>query len=225
MAHGTTDQVIFDTAAQTVLRVLIASYFLAVSLELISGTDLSVLFVGVLPEPYDGATAAGLVFLLAFAIMLGMATRVAALMLALMTFYASYLTMLNLGVADELGRFWRDLALIAALLLTYGDRGTSPRRRRRLLRRKIVPRRVSAILSRAQANGVAPEQRREGTGIAAKHSAAILNRLAVADTTDTADPVRPIENPVPVFTSQRISEPKVSRCDRPEPGIENIFAA
>ena len=51
MSHGTADRVAFNVAAQTVLRVLIASYFLAVALRLIPGTDLSWLFAGILPAP------------------------------------------------------------------------------------------------------------------------------------------------------------------------------
>lgn len=110
-----------NATAQSVLRLIIGSYFLAVALHLIPGTDLGILLSGVLPSPFDSAIATGMVFTLAFMVMLGRATRLAALLLALMTFYASYLTMLALGVGDELGSFWRDLALIAALLLTYSD--------------------------------------------------------------------------------------------------------
>ncbi len=150
MCTGTADRVTFNSAAQTTLRVLIASYFLAVSLKIIPGTNLGVLFEAILPEPYASATAAGLVFVFAFMIMIGLATRVAALMIALLTFFSSYLVMVQLGVEDELGSFWRDLALIAALLLTYGEASLSgDRRRRRLIHRKIVPRRMDAIMARA----------------------------------------------------------------------------
>lgn len=115
----TTGSETLNATAQALLRMVIGSYFLAVALGLIPGTDLGILFTAVLPAPYDSALATGLVFALAFMVMLGHATRGAALVMALITFYASYLTMLSMGVADELGSFWRDLALIAALLLTY----------------------------------------------------------------------------------------------------------
>jgi uncharacterized membrane protein YphA (DoxX/SURF4 family) len=142
MGHGNAHQVAFNTVAQAVLRMLIASYFVAVSLNLIPGTDLGILFAGVLPSPYDGATAAGLVFVLAFMVMIGYATRLAALLIALMTFYSSYLTMISLGVEEELGSFWRDLALIASLLLTYSEPAAGSRTRRHILRRMVTPRRV-----------------------------------------------------------------------------------
>ena len=121
MGQDTAERATLNATAQALLRLVIGSYFLAVALGLIPGTDLSVLFSGVLPPPFDEAVATGLVFLLAFMVMVDYATRVAALVMALITFYASYLAMISLGVAEELGSFWRDLALIAALLLTYSE--------------------------------------------------------------------------------------------------------
>lgn len=99
MQDGTANRVRMNLAGQTVLRMLIASYFIAVSLRIIPGTDLGLLFSAVLPAPWNAAFAAGMVFLLSFMIMLAVYTRVAALILALMTFYASYLAMVELGVA------------------------------------------------------------------------------------------------------------------------------
>lgn len=113
-----------------------------------------------LPEPYAGATAAGLVFVFSFMIMLGLATRVATLMIALMTFFSSYLAMIALGVTEELGAFWRDIALIAALLLTYGEHSSYGARRRRLVRRQVLPRRVGAILAQAAADETAMDDLR-----------------------------------------------------------------
>lgn len=152
MTHGTADRVTFSFAAQTVLRVLVASYFMAVALQLIPGTDLSLLFSGFMPDIFSDAISAGLVFVFSFMIMVGTATRVAALMLSLMMFFASYVTMVQMGIVEELGGFWRDIALIAALLLTYNERDLGSPRRRRVLQRRIVPRRVNAILRRAAEN-------------------------------------------------------------------------
>ncbi|MBF9058750.1 hypothetical protein HKCCSP123_06090 [Rhodobacterales bacterium HKCCSP123] len=144
MSQGSATHVAFNTTAQTTLRILIASYFLAVALQIIPGTDLGALFSPILPAPFDGATAAAIVFILSFMVMTGVSTRAAALIIALMTFYASYLAMVELGVEEELGSFWRDLALIAALLLTYSEPKVGTRRRRRLFSRSISPRRINA---------------------------------------------------------------------------------
>lgn len=154
MRDGTATRVTMNPAGQTVLRILIASYFIAVALGIISGTNLALLFSAVLPAPLDAAFAAGMVFILAFMVMLAVYTRVAALILALMTFYASYLMMVELGVEQELGSFWRDLALIAALLLTYFDHTPERGQHRRAIHRTIAPRRVAPMLERVAQSGL-----------------------------------------------------------------------
>jgi uncharacterized membrane protein YphA (DoxX/SURF4 family) len=144
MQSTNADRIVLNSAAQALLRILIGSYFVAVSLHIIPGTDLGLLFVSVVPAPWSGALAAGLVFVLAFMIMIALYTRVAALILGLMTFFASYLAMVSLGVADELAAFWRDLALIAALVLTYSDKDPRDRGRLAPIRRHVIPRRIAA---------------------------------------------------------------------------------
>ncbi|MDJ1015647.1 MAG: hypothetical protein QNJ35_03965 [Paracoccaceae bacterium] len=103
-----------------VVRLLIVSYFMALSLGVISGTDVSVLAGPFLPDLPARVLTSGAVFGLAAMILLGVHRRAAALLLAIAMFWASYLTMLSAPV-DELGAFWRDLALIGALILTYAD--------------------------------------------------------------------------------------------------------
>jgi hypothetical protein len=66
------------------------------------------------------------VFTLATMILLGKQTRLAALILGLLTFYASYLQMVQIGIDHVLGAFWRDMALVAALMLTYGGPAKAP---------------------------------------------------------------------------------------------------
>lgn len=214
MRNGTADRVTFSQSAQAVLRILIASYFIAVALHLIPGTDLSLLFAAVLPPPYAGALAAGLVFILAFMVMMAHYTRAAALILGLMTFYASYLTMVEMGVAQELGAFWRDLALIAALLLTYSDGGPARTARRRfMLQRAVAPRRVAPILERVAAAGK--------RGVPEMPAAANLS----GQDGKASDPV--IDD-LPMITPRRNPMPRALPAalrDVPlEPEIDNVFA-
>ena len=208
MNIGTADRVTFNISAQIILRVLIASYFLAVALNLIPGTDLGLLFASVLPAPYAAATAAGVVFICAFMIMIGMATRSAALLLAIMTFFASYLTMVNLGVQQELGAFWRDLALIAALLLTYGDSPSDRRLRRRIIRRTITPRRIvpNATSARQSARpetpSVAMPQARPERVVSPERLIQFSDQARKIAASDVKKPVRIKAKPVE-FTSIR----------------------
>ncbi|RFU14540.1 DoxX family protein [Rhodobacteraceae bacterium W635] len=142
MTHQGADRITLNATAQNLLRIVIASYFLAVALNLIPGTSLTVLVAQVLPVHIAEPLSAMIVFALAFMVMIGLFMRPAALVLGLMTFFASYLHMIELGVQDELGSFWHDLVLIAALMLTYLENAPRDQRMRSAIRRKVIPRRV-----------------------------------------------------------------------------------
>jgi uncharacterized membrane protein YphA (DoxX/SURF4 family) len=120
MVSNDRQAVTLSEAAQTTMRMLIASYFIAAATGSIPGADTGALFAFLLPAPLDHIMGSSLVFLLATMVMIGARTRPAALLLGLITFYASYVELMHIGVAHVLGQFWRDMALIAALMLTYG---------------------------------------------------------------------------------------------------------
>ncbi|QBY00453.1 DoxX family protein [Rhodophyticola sp. CCM32] len=149
MVQGTANRVTNGKTAQNLLRILIASYFLAAALQLIPGTDLTPLTSRVMPPGLDAALAAAIVFGLAYLVMIGVWMRGAALLLGLMTFFASYIKMLELGLQEELGDFWRDLALIAALMLTYADKSHYDPRLNQAIRRRVRPRRVQSAATSA----------------------------------------------------------------------------
>ena len=107
-------------SGHTVVRLLISSYFMALAVGLIPGTDLAVLARPFLPE-LAALFAIGLVvFSLAVMVLVGFHRRAAALLLAIVLFWASYVSMMS-GNGADIGAFWRDLALIGALILTYAD--------------------------------------------------------------------------------------------------------
>lgn len=143
MTNPTADRITLNATAQNLLRIVIASYFLAVGLNLIPGTNLTILADQILPTHVAAPLSAMAVFALAFLVMVGLYMRPAALVLGLMTLFASYLRMIELGVADELGTFWRDLVLIAALMLTYAENAPRDYRMRSAIRRKVIPRRIA----------------------------------------------------------------------------------
>ncbi|TBX27221.1 DoxX family protein [Nioella sediminis] len=145
MTNPSAERITLNATAQNLLRIVIASYFLAVGLNLIPGTNLTILAAQVLPSHVAEPLAAMMVFALAFLVMIGLYMRPAALVLGLMTLFASYLQMIELGVADELGTFWRDLVLIAALMLTYAENAPRDHRMRSAIRRKVTPRRVAPV--------------------------------------------------------------------------------
>lgn len=129
--------VTLSEAAQTTIRMLIASYFIAAAAGSIPGSDTAALFSPFLPDPIDRIVGAGLVLIFAVMVMLGRQTRAAALLLGLITFYASYVQLIQQGVEQVLGIFWRDMALVAALMLTYGGDRQQARERLGLDRRPV----------------------------------------------------------------------------------------
>ncbi|MEL6168474.1 MAG: DoxX family protein [Pseudomonadota bacterium] len=125
---------LLSVTGQNLIRIVIASYFMAVGADLIPGTDLGVLFGPLLEDPLASIVGHLLTFALAFLILTGFALRTAALLLSIGVFWSSYLTSLDLGFADNLDRFWRDLALIGALMLTYLETEPRSSRRRQAIR-------------------------------------------------------------------------------------------
>ena len=102
-------------AASHVTRLLIVSYFVALAIGLVEGADLTQLV-----SPFLEPTAARyvtrlLVLTLCALIFSGVFRRTAALVLALVLFWTSYLSLFSHG---EVGGFWRDLALIGGLLMS-----------------------------------------------------------------------------------------------------------
>jgi hypothetical protein len=111
---------------QRLVRTTIAAYFLAIALGLLPGTGIDALTSLLLPEPAAGLLGTAISTMLAGLIVAGRHVRAAALSLSTLLFWSSYVNMLQLGPSNWLGHFWRDLALLAALLLTSsGSRGLS----------------------------------------------------------------------------------------------------
>lgn len=119
--NASAQEVTITRNTQTWLRILIASYFLAVALRIIPGTDFTGLFALVAPAHFAPLLAVVTVFSLAYMVMIGCLTRLSALLLALMTFFAAFLSYIS-PMGGDLGAFWRDIAMVSALMLTYSRR-------------------------------------------------------------------------------------------------------
>lgn len=102
-------------SAQVITRLLIVSYFVAIALGLNTGFELSLLAETFLPPVPAQYLMQLSILILCVMVLCGVWRRPAALLLALIVFWTSYLT---LYAGGEIGTFWRDLALIGGLLLT-----------------------------------------------------------------------------------------------------------
>jgi uncharacterized membrane protein YphA (DoxX/SURF4 family) len=120
-----------NQSGQNLVRIVIASYFVAVSLGFIPGTAALPLTEPFLPEPYAEAASTAIIFATAYLVLIGAWLRFSALLLATVLFWSSYIE--NAG-AGNLEGFWRDLALIGALILTYTQTLPRAENRRAALR-------------------------------------------------------------------------------------------
>lgn len=105
------------SAANHITRILILSYFLALAGGLIGGAEFSRLAEPFFADPLATYVTSTIVVFLSGMVLFGYFRRPAALILALILFWASYMTMFATG---DLTGFWRDLALMAGLLMSAG---------------------------------------------------------------------------------------------------------
>lgn len=194
-------------SGQNLVRIVIASYFLAVSTGLIPGTVAWPLTAPFLPEPYAGLAGKAAIFLTAYLVLVGVWLRVSALLLATLLFWSSYIA--NAGTGN-LEAFWRDLALIGALILTYTQTLPRAAARRSVLRWTPRARRL------AIAQPVAP--RRVVTVVRPTRTA---ERPALQPAPEPApEPaVRPTPAPVLRLASVRTEEPVAENIFREETGV------
>ncbi|MEM9426126.1 MAG: hypothetical protein AAGA06_05440 [Pseudomonadota bacterium] len=98
-----------------IMRLLVISYFVASALGWIAGSAMVDFMIPVLPDDIATMLMRGLILVLSVLVLVGIGRRHAALVLALVVFFSSYT---NLYAGGDIGNFWRDLALIGALLMT-----------------------------------------------------------------------------------------------------------
>lgn len=181
-------------AGQNLIRVIIASYFIGVSIGLINGTDATPLAAMFLEPELAALIGSATIFIFGYLVMTGIWLRFAALMLALIMFWSSYISNFSATDVDGIGNFWRDMTLIGALMLTYVRTGRGDVRKRAMIRRKpkvrqfnsatkITPRRVAVSvasnvtrLPRSKVRDVRPVSKAEIANIFAEEDVRILSR-------------------------------------------------
>lgn len=183
-------------AGVNLLRAVIASYFIATALGLVAGPHPAPVFEPLLGDR-AGPFASIAMFLMAFALLCGVALRLMALTLSSLVFAASWHGAFG-GAGAGLDALWRDMTLIAALMLTYVTLDRDERREAALIRRRAVRR----VVRRPRPEGAALPRRvppQEGTARTA--------RLAPAESGPTGRPRQRV-----VFEGE------------PGAGVDNIFA-
>ncbi|MEO9826265.1 MAG: hypothetical protein ABJF50_17830 [Paracoccaceae bacterium] len=104
--------------ASTITRLLVVSFFVALSLGLIEGADIKLLATPFLPENIALLIMRALVLVLCVMILVGYFRKPAALILALIVFWPAYI---SLFAGGDVSAFWRDLALIGGLIMSASN--------------------------------------------------------------------------------------------------------
>lgn len=124
------------------LRIVLSSYFIALSLGLIQGTNVTLLLRPYMaPDIADFAANTG-IFLAAYFVLMGMWLRPAALILAGYFLASSAFATFLVHPPAQMGDFWRDTALVAGLMMTYLQTDSRSAKRTALVRHQKAPRRV-----------------------------------------------------------------------------------
>lgn len=114
-----TDGTYLSKTGQQAIRLLISSYFIGAATGVVpylAGHDLARILVGADLAPM---AFTAFLFTTAWLVLIGRGARGAALLLALFVFWAGYLASFGPDRSMAFHEFWRDLALIGGLLLTY----------------------------------------------------------------------------------------------------------
>lgn len=143
-----------DYTGLNLIRIVIGSYFMALSLDLIEGSDPRVIFLPFLDPAAADLVTTVFLFSVTVAFMCGLFLRLTSLMLATFTLASSYVTNFMMPETAQIAEFWRDLTLVCAILLCYSCLKRNELRKAALVWRQrsrkpeskdtVVPRRISA---------------------------------------------------------------------------------
>lgn len=105
-------------SAKSVTRFLMVAYFTGLGFGLVQGAQVEILLQPLMPHHAAEIFSAVLIVCLALLVLVRKAPRIPALLLGLVVFWASYLTMMMHSGPQHMADFWRDLALVGILLLS-----------------------------------------------------------------------------------------------------------
>jgi uncharacterized membrane protein YphA (DoxX/SURF4 family) len=191
------------------IRIVIGSYFMAVSLDLVIGVDQTILFAPFMSAALADLVGSTLIFVSSVLFMTGVALRLTSLFLAMFVLCSSVIQNFIVFEMGNLSDFWRDVALVCAVILNYSALG-----RRELRRASIIARRTRVQQMHSR-HGVAPRRVRLAQGVAKRppsHADLAGLRQSVA--------TKPTEKPETATTAAQASE----RDGEPGPLSDNIFA-
>lgn len=153
-----------DQAGLNLIRIVIGSYFMALSIGLVAGLDPAAIFMPLMPVLPADILGGTVMFLLSACFMAGIHLRLVALSLAIFVFSNSLTQNMLHFVPGSVSAFWRDLTLTCAVLLTYSSLSRTALRRASVLAHRARLRRARETASNPRritlpARGKRPIQR------------------------------------------------------------------
>ncbi|SLN43597.1 hypothetical protein ROG8370_01847 [Roseovarius gaetbuli] len=122
-----------DQAGLNLIRIVIGSYFMALSIGLVAGLDPAAIFTPLMPTLLADILGGTVMFMLSACFMAGIQLRLVALSLAIFVFSNSLTQNMLHVVPGSVSAFWRDLTLTCAVLLTYSSLSRTALRRASVL--------------------------------------------------------------------------------------------
>lgn len=217
-----------DYTGLNLIRIVIGSYFMAISLGLISGIAPPVLFLSFTDPTTADLIGTILLFSITALFMVGVYLRLTSLMLAIFVFSSSIAQNFVLTDATLIEPFWRDLTLVCAILLSYTCLKRTELSRAALVWRRTTPRLKSSqtVMPRRVTSNTTGSER---GAFAASYNASLkpLMQRNTPSVTAVPDSTRP--QPLAPDTPQTPpARPKLVAERIPESSeaeVENIFAA
>jgi len=201
-----------DHTGLNLIRIVIGSYFMAISLGLIGGVDAAALLEPLLPVPIGALAGTGLLFVLSAGFMAGVRLRLFALSLALFLLCSSIADNWADLASGIVAPFWRDLTLVAAVLLSYASL-----RRREVRHAALVLRRRATRMGSGGTGLVRPRRVSFSNRRDLRRSASADYEMALRPTLPPTGPIPPVD-PAPRACR---ADTGASRDDVEE--IDNIF--
>ncbi len=149
-----------DQTGLNLIRIVIGSYFTAIALGLIEGVDPAVLFVSLLARPLADLAGVAVLFSLAVAFMSGFGLRLTALSLAAFVLSSSAAQNYLLSDRPDTSGFWRDLALVGAVMMCYATLHLGDLRRASIILRRNARR----LRGRGPGGAIAPRRLHRAPG-------------------------------------------------------------
>jgi hypothetical protein len=166
-----------DHTGLNLIRLIIGSYFMAISLGLVQGVDHRAIFAPIFGAQTGDLIGTTVLFAISAAFMSGLYLRTTSLMLALFVLTSSLIETFIAFQPQNISAFWRDLTLMCGVLLSYYSLKPADMQRASLVGRRYISRVVKT------SEQVTP--RRVTPSVAGKAAKTAENRMPLQVTGDS----------------------------------------